>query len=123
VASGLVIHFLYRTDVAIKINGKDMKDAVVKTEQFEMRILDLIPDHLRISVKDSTGHPFNFVPRFLEIVYPDKTIPARDTGIIAVGSGKTVEEVIEFQEKLRIERFLMMDLRYARKKIATIAVE
>ncbi len=88
-----------------------------------MRVLDLIPDRLRVSVKDSTGHPFNFAPRFVDVVYPDKTVSAKDTGIIAVGAGKTVEASIEFPQKLRIERFLMMDLRYARKKIATIEVE
>lgn len=100
-----------------------MKDAVIKTDQFEMRILELTPDHLRVSVKDSTGHPFNFVPRFLEMVYAEKTIAAKDSGIIAVGQGKTVEQVIEFKERLRIEVFLMMELRYARKKLATITVE
>ena len=109
--------------MAIKINGKDIKDAVAKADQFEMRFLELLPDHLRVSVKDSTGHPFNFAPRFVDVVYPDKTVAAKDTGIIAVGSGKTVEALIEFPEKLRIERFLMMDLRYARKKLATIEVE
>ena len=32
--------------MAVKVNGKDMKDAVIKTEQFEMRILELTPDRL-----------------------------------------------------------------------------
>ena len=109
--------------MAVLINGKDMKDAVIKAEQFEMRILEFIPAYLKVSVKDSTGHPFNFVPRFLEMVYPDKTIAAKDAGIIGVAAGKTVEEIIEFKERLPIERFLMMDLRYARKKLATISVE
>jgi hypothetical protein len=109
--------------MALRINGKDMKDAVLKSEQFEMRILELIPDHMKIVVKESSGHPFNFVPRFLEIVYPEKSIAAKDTGILALGVGKSVERVIEFQERLRIETFLMMDLRYARKKLATIVVE
>jgi hypothetical protein len=109
--------------VAIRVNGKDMKDAVIKADQFEMRILELIPDHLKVNVKDSTGHPFNFVPRFFEMVYPEKTIAAKDTGIIAVGARANVEQVIEFKEKLRIEAFLMMDLRYARKKLATLSVE
>jgi len=40
-----------------------------------------------------------------------------------VGTGKVVEAVVEFREKLRIETFLTMELRYARKKIATITVE
>jgi hypothetical protein len=109
--------------MAFRVNGKDMKDAVIKTDQFEMRILELIPDHLKVSVKESTGHPFNFVPRFLEMVYPEKTIAARDTGIVAVASGQTIEPVIEFQERLRIETFLTMELRYARKKLAAIVVQ
>ena len=109
--------------MALRVNGKDMKDAVIKTDQFEIRILELIPDHLKISVKESAGHPFNFVPRFLEMAYPEKTIPAKDTGIVALAIGKTIEQVIEFQQRLPIEPFLMMDLRYARKKLATITVE
>jgi len=109
--------------MALRINGKDMKDAVLKSDQFEMRILELIPDHMKIAVKESSGHAFNFVPRFLEMVYPEKSIAAKDTGIVALGVGKSVEQVIEFQERLRIETFLMMDLRYARKKLATIVVE
>jgi hypothetical protein len=109
--------------MALRINGKDMKDAVLKADQFEMRILEFIPDHMKINVKESAGHSFNFVPRFLQIVYPEKVINAKDTGIVALGVGKSIEQVIEFQERLRIETFLMMDLRYARKKLATIVVE
>src|SRR5262252_7294229 len=109
--------------MAIRINGKDMKDAVLKADQFEMRILEFIPDHMKINLKESAGHAFNFVPRFLQIVYPEKTIDAKDTGIVALDAGKSIERVIEFRERLRIETFLMMDLRYARKKLATIVVE
>jgi hypothetical protein len=109
--------------MALRINGKDMKDAVLRADQFEMRILELTPDRMKVTVKESTGHPFNFVPRFLEMAYPEKTIAAKDTGILAVGQGKTIEQTIEFRERLRIEPFLMMDLRYARKKLATITVD
>ena len=109
--------------MAVRVNGKDMKDAVLKTDQFEMRILELVPDHLRASVKDISGHPFNFVPRFLEMIFPEKSIGARDAGILSVGAGRTVEAVVQFQEKLRIETFVTMELRYARKKLASITVE
>ena len=109
--------------MAIRVNGKDMKDAVIKTDQFEMRILELIPDHLKVAIKEVSGHPFNFVPRFLEMIYPEKRIPAKDTGIISVGAGKAIETLIEFQEKLRIETFVTMELRYARKKLASVAIE
>ena len=109
--------------MAIRVNGKDMKDAVIKTDQFEMRILELIPDHIKVTVKESAGRSFNFVPRFLEMVYPDKTIAAKDAGIVSLAAGKTMERVIEFEQRLRIEAFLMMDLRYARKKLATIMVD
>ena len=109
--------------MAIRINGKDMKDAVLKSDQFEMRIFELLPDRMRIQVKESTGHPFNFVLRFLEMVYPDKTIAVKDAGIIPMRVGSSVEQTVVFQERLRIEAFLMMDLRYARKKLATITVD
>ena len=109
--------------MALRINGKDMKDAVIKTDQFEMHILELTPDHLKVAIKDSSGHPFNFVPRFVEMIYPEKSIAAKDAGIMTVGAGKTIEAAVEFREKLRIETFLTMELRYARRKIATIAVE
>jgi hypothetical protein len=109
--------------MAIRINGKEMKDAVLKTDQFEMRILEIVPDHMKIQVKDASGHPFNFVPRFLELVYPDKTVGVKDNGIVAVGAGKSIEQAVQFQERIRIESFLMADLRYARKKLATIVWE
>jgi hypothetical protein len=109
--------------MALRINGKDMKEAVLKADQFEMRILELVPDRMRIQVKESTGHPFNFVPRFLEMVYPEKTIAAKDAGIVPMRAGSSVEQVVTFQERLRIEAFVMMDLRYARKKLATISVD
>jgi hypothetical protein len=109
--------------MAFRINGKDMQDAVLKADQFEMKILELIPDHMKVRVKESTGHPFNFVPRFVEMVYPEKTIAAKDTGIIAVAAGKTIEQTVEFREKLRIETFLMIELRYARRRLAIISVE
>jgi len=31
--------------MALRVNGKDIKDAIIKTDQFEMRILELTPDH------------------------------------------------------------------------------
>jgi hypothetical protein len=123
VGQGRAIHSRSVVDMAIRVNGKAMKDAVLKGDQFEMRILDFVPDRMRIQVKESTGHPFNFVPRFLQIVYPEKVIAVKDTGIVAVDKGKTIEQAIEFQERVRIEPFLMMELRYARKKLATLEVE
>jgi hypothetical protein len=109
--------------VSIRINGKDIKEVVIKADQFEMQILEFFPDHMKINVKERTGHSFNFVPRFFEIAYPERTIGAKDTGILAIGAGKSVETTISFQERVRIEPFLMMDLRYARKKLATLAVD
>ena len=109
--------------MAVRINGKDMKDAVIKADQFEMKILELVPDHLKASIKGISGEAFNFVPRFISMIYPDKAIDAKDTGIVTVGSGKTIDVIIEFREKLQIEAFITMELRYARKKLARIAVE
>ena len=83
--------------MAITVNGKDMKDAVIKTEQFEMRILELLPDHLKLSIKETAGQPFNFVPRFITLVYPEGPLNAKDTGIVVVGAGRTIEPVIAFE--------------------------
>jgi hypothetical protein len=109
--------------MAIRVNGQDMKDAVIKADQFEMKILDIIPDHMKATIKDTSGQPFNFVPRFFSMVYPDKTIDARDTGIIVVRARTTIEAVIQFREKLRIESFLTIELRYSRRKLASIVIE
>ena len=109
--------------MAIRINGKDMKDAILKADQFELQILQFLPAQMKVNVKERTGHAFNFVPRFFDIAYPERIIPAKDSGIVALEPGKSMEMVIEFQERVRIEPFLMMDLRYARKKLGTIAVD
>jgi hypothetical protein len=63
--------------MAITVNGKDIKDAVIKTEQFEMKILELLPDHIKVSIKETAGQPFNFVPRFVTLVYPEATVNAK----------------------------------------------
>ncbi len=122
-AVGPAIRWDWRDDMAITVNGKDIKDAVIKTDQFEMRILELLPDHLKLSIKETAGQAFNFVPRFVSLLYPEGPLNARDTGIIVVGAGKTVEPVVTFERKIRIETFIRMDLQYARKKLATIAIE
>ena len=109
--------------MAIRINGKDMKDAILRTDQFEMRVLEFVPERMRMEVKGISGQPFNFVPRFLEIVYPEKSIGVKDSGIMTVGAGKAVELTVQFLEKLRIEAFLMMDLRYAKRRLGVISVE
>jgi hypothetical protein len=119
----LAIRSRLGVDVALRFNGKDMKDAILKTDQFEMRILEFVPDHMKINVKESGGHPFNFVPRFLDIAFPDKVVAVKDSGIVALSGGKSLEQVVVFLERLRIEPFLMMDLRYARRRLATITVE
>jgi hypothetical protein len=109
--------------VAIRVNGKEMTEAVLKSDQFEMRILEMTPDRFKVSIKSISDVSFNFVPRFIAMVYPDRPINAKDSGILAVPPGKTVETVIQFQEKLRIERLFTMELRYGRKKLADIAVD
>jgi hypothetical protein len=109
--------------LAIIVNGKDMKDAVIKTDQFEMRVLDLTPDVLKITVKELNGQAFNFVPRFIAIVYPERTINARDAGPVVIPAKETKELMIQFREKLRMEKFMPFELRYAGKRLATISVE
>lgn len=106
----------------LRFNGKEMKDAVLKTDQFEIRVLEFTPDHVKLNVKAS-GRSFNFIPRLLEVAYPDKTITAIDSGSTAVPAGGAVDLVIHFQAPLRIEPFLTMELRYSRKKLAEIEVE
>lgn len=118
-----MIRSAWRGDMAITVNGKDIKDALIKTEQFEMKIVELLPDHLKVSIKETVGQPFNFVPRFVTLVYPEGAINAKDTGIVVVGARKTIEATIEFEKRIRIETFIRMDLQYARKKLATIAIE
>ncbi len=57
------------------------------------------------------------------MIYSERSIAAKDAGIVTVGTGRVVEAVVEFREKLRIETFLTMELRYARKRMAMITVE
>jgi len=110
--------------MAIKVNGKDMKDAVIRTDQYEMRILEFTPDGMKVAVKDIYGESFNFVPRFITIAYPDsKVINAKDSGVTAVPAKQSVEVVIQFSEKLHMERMMSFELRYARKRLAEIIIE
>jgi hypothetical protein len=110
--------------MAILVNGKDMKVAVIKTDQFEMRLLDLTPDGLKVSVNATTGEAFTFVPRFMSIIYPDtKTVNARDTGVTTIPSKQAVEVTIQFAEKVHMERLMSFELRYARKRLAEISIE
>jgi len=110
--------------MAILINGKEMKDAVIKTENYEMRVLELTPDLMRLSIKDIYGEAFNFVPRLVTIIYPDtKTITARDAGIIVVPRRETVQATVQFAEKLRLERLMSFEFRYARRKLADVSIE
>ncbi len=110
--------------MAILVNGKDMKDAVIKTENYEMRITELTPEGMKLSLKETYGEAFNFVPRFITIVYPDtRTIAAKDTGIVVVPRKETAQASIQFAEKLRIERMMSFELRYARRKLAEISIE
>ncbi len=110
--------------MAIKINGMDIKDAVIKTEQFEMRILEFLPERIRLSITDISGEPFNFVPRFFEVAYPDRTVKVRaNTGIVAVGARRTVQQNFQMEERLTIQLFDQMQLRYAGKRIADVSVE
>jgi len=110
--------------MSIRVNGKDKKDAVIKTDNYEMRVLDLTPDFLKVSIKETYGESFNFVPRFITVVYPDsKVVTAKDSGIAVVPAKGTVETTIQFAEKLRLEVLMTFELRYSRKKLAEISIE
>ena len=109
--------------MAIKVNGKDMKDAVIETDQFEMRILELVPESMKVTVRGITDS-FTFVPRFITVLYPDtKVVNGKDTGIVAVRDEETVSATIQFSERLRLERMMTFELRYARRKLADISIE
>ena len=110
--------------MAIKVNGKDMKDAVIKADQFEMRILELTPDAMKVSVTDIHGESFSFVPRFMTANYPDnRTVQVKDNGAYVVPARETIQATLQFAEKLRMESLMTFELRYARKKLAVISVE
>ena len=110
--------------MAIMVNGKDMKVAVIKTDQFEMRLLEMTPEAMKVSVKDTTGEAFTFVPRFISIVYPDtKVVNGRDNGVSTIPSKQSVEVTVQFAEKLHMERMMSFELRYARKRLAEISIE
>jgi hypothetical protein len=109
--------------MGIRVNGKEMKDAVIKTDQYEMRILELTPESMKVSIR-ATGDAFNFVPRFFTIFYPDsKLVNAKDTGAIVAPAKETVQTTILFSEKLRLERMMSFELRYARKRLAEISID
>ena len=110
--------------MAIRINGKDMKDAVIKTTQYEMRISELMPDHMNITVTDISGESFSFVPRFLQIAYPDsKVINVKDTGVMVIRAKQSVSATAEFAEKLRMEVLMSFTLLYSRRRLAEITIE
>ena len=110
--------------MSIMVNGKDMSVAVMKTDQFEMRLLELTPEGMKVSVKDTSGHAFSFVPRFMSIVYPDtKAVNAKDTGISTIPAKQAVEVNIQFGEKIHMERMMSFELLYARKRLAEISIE
>lgn len=108
----------------IRINGKDMKDAVLKTDQFEMRVLELTPDYMKVSIKDLHRESFSFVPRFIGIYYPEgRTVNGKDSGPTTVPADKEIEITIEFEAKIRVEMLVSFDLLYARRKLATVSIE
>jgi hypothetical protein len=110
--------------MSIRVNGKDMKDAVIKTDNYEMRILELTPDLLRVNIKETYGESFNFVPRFITVVYPDsRVVAAKDSGIAVVPAKGSVETTVQFAEKLRLEMLMTFELRYSKKKLAEISIE
>lgn len=110
----------------IKINGKDLKDAVIKTDQFEIRISEIAGDTIKMSVKDVYGEAFTFVPRFFRVVYPDKTtIAAKDVATIPVPTSQTIEHALVFQSKLKLDKGTKFRLVYGfgDRKLADISVE
>jgi hypothetical protein len=60
----------------------------------------------------------------VEIAYPDRTVKVRpNTGIVTVGARRTVQQTLPMEERLTIQLFDRMELRYAGKKLADITVD
>jgi hypothetical protein len=110
--------------MTIRINGKDMKEAVLRTDQFEMRLLELTSEYMKATVRDIHRESFSFVPRFVSVYYPEgETINGKDTGSVTIAGDKPVEVTVEFQDRIRVEMLVAFDLLYARRKLATISIE
>ena len=62
--------------MVIKIDGKLMDEAVIRTQQMELRILEIVEDRIEFDVREIYGEPFKFVPRFFKLVYSDGSIIA-----------------------------------------------
>jgi hypothetical protein len=53
--------------IAIKIDGVEISEAVIRTEQMELRVLEMGTDRITFEVKAVYGESFNFVPRFFRL--------------------------------------------------------
>ena len=62
--------------MVIKIDGKEIQDAVIRTQQMELRSLEIAQDRIEFEVKDIYGESFNCIPCFFKLAYSDGSVIA-----------------------------------------------
>ena len=111
--------------MVIKIDGKEIQDAVIRTQQMELRVQEISEDRIEFQVKDIYGESFNFVPRFFKLVYGDGSIIAAkaDQETLALLANETLEATVVFAEELRFEVGMKIRMSYGLSTLAEITVE
>ena len=111
--------------MVIKIDGKEIQDAVIRTQQMELRILEIAQDRIEFEVKDIYGESFNFVPRFFKLAYSDGSVIAAkaDQETAALLANETLEVTVVFAEALRFEAGMKIQMNYGFSTLAEITVE
>ena len=110
--------------IVIKIDGVEISEAVITTQQMELRVLEMDDDSITFEVKDLYGESFNFVPRFFRFVYADgSSIAAKDQETRVVQAEETIQSTVIFETKLRFEAGMRIELRYGMAKLANVTVE
>jgi hypothetical protein len=110
--------------MVIKIDGVEISQAVIKTEQMELRVLEVGDDRMTFEVQDVYGESFNFVPRFFRFVYSGgSTVAATDQETRVVQAGETIESTVVFERALRLEARMKIEMRYGMSRLADVTVE
>jgi len=109
----------------IKIDGSDLDSAVIKTQQMELRVLDIKADAMRFEVKDIYGESFNFVPRFFKLIYEDGSIIAakKEQTTIPLLPKEVLAAKVTFEADFRFKQGMRVELHYGLSILAEITVE
>lgn len=91
--------------MVLKIDGKLIDEAVIRTQQMGLRILEIAEDRIEFNVREIYGEPFNFVPRFFRLVYSDGSIIAAKTeqGAVTLRANEALKAAVVFAKELRFE--------------------